>query len=214
VRSFLPGCALILVFAALCGIGQSAWAGNLTGADSLPGANSLPGADSSTHADSLPGAGNLNGIDSSIESDNLPGPTDGSAGESISTGASTASRPSTSADPVALYNQRQYRQALAKFKEAAKKNPKDSKAHYYMAMCYQGMNQIKIARDEYMWVYQNANDQRMRYNSWAALSNIERWSAHRAYEGQGNVFGHRSNRPPVYRPMAVIPVYTPSSGSA
>ena len=108
-------------------------------------------------------------------------------------------------DPVHLYNQRQYASALAKFKELVRKNPKDNKSHYYMALCYQGLNQIRQAQAEYMWVYTNGTDARLKYNSWLAISNIDRWSQHRAYEGQGNVFGYRSNAPPIYRPLAVIP---------
>lgn len=119
-------------------------------------------------------------------------------------------------DPINLYNQRQYGKALTKFREVLKRNPKDTKTHYYMALCYQGLNQIKMAQSEYMWVYNNGgNDKRLQYNAWVALSSIDRWSAHRAYEGQGNCFAYRSGAPPSYRPMAVIPpVSTTSTGSA
>lgn len=118
-------------------------------------------------------------------------------------------------DPINLYNQRQYAKALGKFRDLLKKNPKDSKTHYYMALCYQGLNQIKTAQNEYIWVYNNSADRRLQYNAWVALSNIDRWSAHRAYEGQGNCFAYRSGAPPTYRPMAVIPpVSTISTGSA
>lgn len=118
-------------------------------------------------------------------------------------------------DPINLYNQRQYGKALTKFQALVKKNPKDARAHYYMGLCYQALTQIKMAQTEYMWVYNHSSDKRMQYNAWVALSNIDRWSAHRAYEGQGNCFAYRSGAPPIYKPSAVIPpVSTMSTGSA
>lgn len=117
-------------------------------------------------------------------------------------------------EAVSLYNAKQYAAALEKFKQRLLKNPRDTKSHYYSALCYQGLNQIKLAQKEYMWVYRNGDDARMKYGAWQALSGIERWSAHRDYQGQGNVFSRGGNGPPAYRPSSVPSVGVVSTGSA
>lgn len=91
------------------------------------------------------------------------------------------------------YQSRNYPQALSKLRDLSGKpgQPQD-KIHYYMALCYQGTNQMSQAKGEYNWVYANSKDNTLRYNAYQALQGMERWSAHRSYEGQGNTFDRHS----------------------
>jgi hypothetical protein len=90
------------------------------------------------------------------------------------------------------YNGRKYRDALTKLDGLSRTGQAGDKAHYYMALCYQGINQMSTARSEYTWVYQRSKDATLRYNAWQALQSLDRWSQHRAYEGQGNSFSRNS----------------------
>lgn len=90
------------------------------------------------------------------------------------------------------YNGRKYKDALTKLEALTRVGQANDKAHYYMALCYQGVNQMSTAKSEYTWVYSNSRDATLRYNAWKALQAMDRWSQHRAYEGQGNDFSRLS----------------------
>ena len=64
---------------------------------------------------------------------------------------------------VSLYKSKQYAQALTSFQSAAKSNPSDAMTHYYMALCYQSMNQMTQARQEYELVASGNNPQLRTY---------------------------------------------------
>lgn len=89
---------------------------------------------------------------------------------------------------VAAYNSRQYSQALSQFQTVNRSNPSDASTHYYMGLCYQYLSQMSSAQQEYAWVYTYSTDQTLRYNAYQALQQIQQWSSHRAYQGQGNNF--------------------------
>jgi hypothetical protein len=90
------------------------------------------------------------------------------------------------------YNGRKYKDALTKLDGLSRTGQASDKAHYYMALCYQGINQMNTAKSEYMWVYSRSKDATLKYNAWQAIQSMERWSQHRAYEGQGNSFSRTS----------------------
>lgn len=96
------------------------------------------------------------------------------------------------ASAVQDYNQRKYRDALTKLDGLSRGGQANDKAHYYMALCYQGINQMATAKSEYQWVYANGRDATLKYNAWQALKSMDRWSQHRAYSGQGNNFARSS----------------------
>ena len=90
-------------------------------------------------------------------------------------------------EAVKNYNEKKYAIALAQFNEIICKHPSDANSHYYSALCYQALGQVKTAEVEYTWVYSHAVDANLRYNSWQALNQIRNWSKHRAYSGNGGV---------------------------
>lgn len=90
------------------------------------------------------------------------------------------------------YNGRKYRDAISKLDGLSRAGQASDKAHYYMALSYQGINQMATAKNEYMWVYSKSRDNTLRYNAWQALQSMEKWSQHRSYEGQGNEFNRVS----------------------
>lgn len=89
-------------------------------------------------------------------------------------------------DAIADYNSKQYGQAITKLGDVLRAKPNDSKAHYYLALAYQGASQIKAAQTQYYWVYQNSTDDRLKYQAWQALSQMKNWTQHRAYNGNNN----------------------------
>ncbi|MBY0547498.1 MAG: hypothetical protein K2W95_09415 [Candidatus Obscuribacterales bacterium] len=96
------------------------------------------------------------------------------------------------ASAVQDYNQKKYRDALSKLDGLSRGGQANDKAHYYMALCYQGINQMATAKSEYMWVYSKGRDATLKYNAWQALKSMDKWSQHRAYSGQGNNFDRAS----------------------
>ena len=79
------------------------------------------------------------------------------------------------AEGTRLYNQRQYNAALAQFGSAMRSDPNNPLLHYYVALCYQGMNQMSLARQQYEWVASASRDATLRAQASAALSNLSRY---------------------------------------
>lgn len=90
------------------------------------------------------------------------------------------------------YNAKKYRDAITKLDNLSRSGQANDKSHYYMALCYQAINQMATAKNEYMWVYSNGKDAKLRYNAWQALMSMDKWSQHRAYQGNGNEFSRLS----------------------
>lgn len=93
---------------------------------------------------------------------------------------------------VTAYQSRHYAEALSKFTELVKNGQGGEMVHYYMALCYQGLNQIAKAKAEYSLVSASARDPALRVNAQQGLNSIERWSQHRSYQGNGNYFQRNS----------------------
>lgn len=89
---------------------------------------------------------------------------------------------------VQAYNKRSYSEALKKFNELIQSGHNTDMVHYYMALCYQGQNQIAQAKAEYSLVAGQSHDPSLRANAQRALASIDKWSTHRAYQGNGNNF--------------------------
>ena len=66
---------------------------------------------------------------------------------------------------VQAYNHRQYSQALSKFSELERLGQGSELVHYYMALSYQGLNQISMAKAEYSFVSARARDAGLRVNA-------------------------------------------------
>jgi hypothetical protein len=82
------------------------------------------------------------------------------------------------------YNAGKYSDALAIL---ARLRP-SAISHYYSGLCYQGLNQVQLAKEEFGLVLSESKNRRLRYNSEAALSYLNRYQATRTYKGQGNNF--------------------------
>ena len=102
--------------------------------------------------------------------------------------ASNLTKTSAFNEGVQAYNQKQYSEALKKFKALAQSGMNTDKVHYYMALCYQGQNQIALAKAEYSLVLAQSRDSGLRSHSQRALASIDHWNLHRSYQGNGNIF--------------------------
>jgi thioredoxin 1 len=81
------------------------------------------------------------------------------------------------------YNKGHYSQALASFKQIVKTHPNSVFCHYYMGLCYQRLNQIALARQEYNWVVQNSLDTSMKPYAQRALGQLSQYQSKRNYSG-------------------------------
>lgn len=84
-----------------------------------------------------------------------------------------------------LIKQRKYTEALAVLNTV---QPQTELSHYYIALCYQYLNQTAKAKTEYMWVYNNGKNPQLRANAGNAYTQISQYQARRTYAGQGNTF--------------------------
>lgn len=89
---------------------------------------------------------------------------------------------------VQAYNQRSYSEALKKFNALLGSGHDSEMVHYYMGLCYQGQNQIAQAKSEFSLVSAQSRDPGLRANAQRALASIDKWSAHRSYQGNSNIF--------------------------
>lgn len=106
-------------------------------------------------------------------------------------------------EAVKSYKDRKYSQSLGQFKQLHDAGMCNSLIHYYMALNYQSLNQIAAAKQEYQTVARGSNNS-LKQNAEVALASLDRWSQHRSYAGNGNVFarygvgpGTSRYRPPV-----------------
>ncbi len=90
------------------------------------------------------------------------------------------------------YKEKKYAQALAQFRQLHNSGTCNEHIHYYMALCCQSLNQVAQARKEYEAVMKGKVPALKAYSQ-TALANLNRWSQHRAYEGNGNNFARYSS---------------------
>jgi hypothetical protein len=67
--------------------------------------------------------------------------------------------------------------------------------HYYIAQCYDNLNQLQRAQLNYQWVSSYTKDPTLRVYSNYATQKLEYYAANRQYAGQGNSFDHSQNAP-------------------
>ncbi|MBX9687953.1 MAG: thioredoxin family protein [Candidatus Obscuribacterales bacterium] len=84
------------------------------------------------------------------------------------------------AQALSDFQSRKYSQALAGFKSASAQNPSDPNCHYYMALCYQYLNQASLAANEYQWVASYSRDPRLKAQAQTGLAQMGRYQSARA----------------------------------
>lgn len=88
---------------------------------------------------------------------------------------------------IQSYKAGRYRQALSQFQTIAQSNPSNATVHYYMALCYQALNQVAQARRQYQWVASYSRDPRLKSMAAAGLRNMQKYQSTRTYSGHGGV---------------------------
>jgi hypothetical protein len=88
-----------------------------------------------------------------------------------------------------LYSAGKYTEAIAKIETLTP----TAQSRYYSGLCYQSLNQVQKARDEFAWVYYYATDEKLKNNAEVALYTLQRYQQTRQYQGQGNNFARVSN---------------------
>jgi tetratricopeptide (TPR) repeat protein len=73
---------------------------------------------------------------------------------------------------VAEYNAHHYKVALGYFANAARANPRDYNSYYYLGLCYQGLNQMTMARQNFEWVARSCPNPTLRTQAMQAASQI------------------------------------------
>lgn len=76
---------------------------------------------------------------------------------------------------IADYKAHRYSQAIAAFQTISSKYPGDAKSHYYMGLCYQGLNQMTLAKQHYQWVVAYSKDASLKSYSQSALAQLGRY---------------------------------------
>lgn len=84
---------------------------------------------------------------------------------------------------VRAYQSKNYASALEQLKTLHARNRSDPMIHYYMALCYHGLNSMRDAVREYGWVAENTRDPRLKANALAGLQQIGRSTARLATTG-------------------------------
>jgi thioredoxin-like negative regulator of GroEL len=93
-------------------------------------------------------------------------------------GASAA--PPGYAQAQSEFQAKHYAQALNGFQTVSRANPTDANSHYYMALCYQYMNQVAQATKEYQWVATYSRDARLKAQAQAGLAQMGRYQSARS----------------------------------
>ncbi len=86
------------------------------------------------------------------------------------------------------YKEGKFSDALKQFDYLDKNGLCCDMTHYYIALCYQRMNQVGPALDHYQSVVAYSADPRLRQYAQTAFDQLSHYKAHRTYEGQGNNF--------------------------
>lgn len=84
---------------------------------------------------------------------------------------------------VAMYNAGKYSVALAQFQTVSQKYPSDPLTRYYMALCYQHLNQVGQAQSLYTWVEKYARSPGLKEKARAGLDSMNQYSSARSHPG-------------------------------
>jgi thioredoxin-like negative regulator of GroEL len=85
--------------------------------------------------------------------------------------------PQSYSQGVQAYNAHQFKQALGYFSDAERTAPSSPEVHYYLGLCYQSMNQMATARQQYEWVAHQTANPMLRGQAGAALQQLSRYAA-------------------------------------
>jgi len=96
---------------------------------------------------------------------------------------------------IADYKQGRYKDAVVRLEDVDRRGLCNEGTHYYIALCYQCMNQTVLAKMHYQWVLQYGRDATLRAYSQAAYQQLAYYQSHRTYSGQGNIFAVSSAKP-------------------
>jgi thiol-disulfide isomerase/thioredoxin len=92
---------------------------------------------------------------------------------------SVGAAPASYTQAVADFQSKRYAQALSGFQTASRANPSDPMCHYYMALCYQYLNQVGYSTQEYQWVAANSRDPRLKAQAQSGLAGLQRYQSAR-----------------------------------
>lgn len=96
--------------------------------------------------------------------------------------------PSDFSKAINDYQAGKHSSAAALLEDLDKKGLCNDKVHYYLALCYQSLNQVARAQMHYQWVYTYSKDPRLKYQAQVGWYQLAKYQSHRTYEGQGNNF--------------------------
>ncbi len=115
---------------------------------------------------------------------------------------------------VQNYKARKFPQALAGFRNELRSRPSDPMTHYYMALCYQGMNQISLAKQEYQ-IVMAGNDPRLKNYAASGLTQLGQYkSTYSGYSGSSSkstlasASGSSGAAPKIVGRLKVLEFYT------
>lgn len=77
-------------------------------------------------------------------------------------------------DGIKAYNAKNYRAALTHFGNAGRLKPTDPTVYYYLGLCYQGMRQTALARQNFEWVAANAGNSQIGAQAQMALAQLNK----------------------------------------
>lgn len=78
---------------------------------------------------------------------------------------------------IQAYNQRKYNEAIGQLRGIIASQPGNATAHYYMALSYQGLNQMTMAMKEYEWIANYGNDPTLRGYARQAIRSLGKRSS-------------------------------------
>jgi hypothetical protein len=92
----------------------------------------------------------------------------------LSSPAATMAQPSGFSNALRTFNAHQYSAALDQFSAIEKASPSDPAVHYYKGLCYQAMNQMSLAKQQFDWVAAYGTGA-WKTNAQTALNNLRKY---------------------------------------
>lgn len=85
------------------------------------------------------------------------------------------------------YRKGNYRDAIKNFELCNQTGGSCQWTHYYLGLCYQGINQLAPAYQQFQWVLSYGKDANLRKYSQFASDSLSAYAGSRTYGGQGGV---------------------------
>lgn len=89
------------------------------------------------------------------------------------------------AQAIASYNSGKYSQALGQFQDLSHTEPTNAVVHYYLALCYQHLQQFEASIKEYQWVVTNSPYPALKANAQTGLQQLTHLKPSRSFSGSG-----------------------------